>query len=148
MAKAITRNGMGIIAAGTLIVMWVIAETVYRHFFPQFYFRPLYVVPVIFLIFALVTTFCIGRREKRLYAGKISHAKAFRGFMISKSVKLAVSLAILLGGIGIVGKQYKSFLVCFLAFYLVYLVLETMMQYNFEKRYKIWLEKNRQKAAE
>lgn len=140
MKKALTRNRVEMTMVFTFLAMWFGGEIIFHTLLEQYYFQFYPVIAIIFLGFTVVINVCIRRWEPKLYGGRITHAQAFRNFMIGKMVKLFICLVIMLCYLKFIGEQRNSFMICFMIYYLVFLVLETLAQYNFELRYKQRME--------
>lgn len=117
--------------------MWFLGEILMHTVLSQYYFQFYPVIAIIFLLFSLIMNTCNRRWEKKIKEGKITLGKVMNNFMTGKIIKLFVCLIIIFCYIKFIDIQRYSFLVCFMTYYLVFLALETLAVYSFEKRVKL-----------
>ncbi|MDP4277822.1 MAG: hypothetical protein Q8914_09345 [Bacteroidota bacterium] len=112
------------------LVVALIAWSLMRFVWPESYFNMFPVIPVYFWLVGLGMALCLEftRAEK---PDAIALA-----YMVARGVKLLVT-AIFIGGYAwLIHTDFKEFGLTTLAFYMIYLVLETYTFFLYEKRLK------------
>ena len=120
----VVLSAMGV--AGWAILHWLL---------PQYWFRAYPAIPFVFMAFAVIITMLQVRWEKGVASGRTTQQRVAINITGAKMGKFLLSLILILLYWYHWNEQLKAFLLTFAIFYLISLLLETVIFVSFTKKY-------------
>lgn len=110
-------------------LLGLLGEIIYK-LVPQYYF-PLYIaIPLFFIVIGIVTIPILGK------AMQMGPQKFQMIFMLSKAIKLFISIILCMLYCFLIKENIVSFLLTFSLFYVAYTILEVIISININKEFK------------
>lgn len=133
--KGISPRAALITMIAVLSVMGIAGWAVLHWLLPQYWFRAYPAIPLVFMVFAAIITMLEVRWEKGVASGRTTQQRVSINITGAKMGKFLLSLILILLYWYHWNEQLKAFLLIFAIFYLVSLVLETVIFVSFTKKY-------------
>ena len=135
MSKGLSGKAAVALMVSVLLVMGVAGWAILRWVLPRYWFSAYPLIPVVFMVFAVIIVLLTARWEKGVASGRTTQQRIAVNFMGAKMGKLLLSLILILLYHYMWGEQAGSFMMVFAIFYMVCLVMETLVFLSFTKKY-------------
>ena len=135
MSKGLSGKAAITLMISVLLAMSVAGWAILHWLLPQYQFSAYPLIPLVFMLFAVIIILLALWWEKGAAAGRTTQQRVSINLTGAKMGKLLLSLTLLLLYNYLWGEQNGAFVVVFAIFYLVCLIMETMIFLSFTKKY-------------
>lgn len=139
MKKSSEKRAYLIILTVISLVFSIIGALVFRFVCPQNYFIAYPLIPTYFYLFGLLFIYLFERIYKNI------QQRTLLLYVSLRMMKLMVSIVVLIIYGVLIKDQVVAFMFTFVAFYLLYLILEILFFYNFERHEEIRMERKKKR---
>lgn len=126
MKKSIQKRNYLIILTALTLISGIGGALTLQYALPQYYFSSYPFIPIYFYVFGFIFIYLFERVRRNI------QNKTLLLYASLRMMKLMVSIITLVIVGYVVPTQIKEFLFTFIAFYLIYLIFETLFFFNFE----------------
>ena len=135
MSKGLSGKAAIMLMVSVLLFLGIAGWALLHWVLPQYWFNAYPLIPLVFVIFAVILVLLSLRWEKGVESGRTTQQRVAINLMGAKMGKLLLSLILILLYWKFWGEQTKTFFVVFAIFYAVSLFMETMVSVKFTQKY-------------